>query len=270
MKQKIQEKEGIPLDQQCLTFAGKRLKDWQTLRNLNIEDESIFYLVLPCLQIFVKSLVTGKTITLEVDQADSIDTVKQMIQNEMQIPTDQQLLKYSQIELEDGYCLLHYNIKSQSTIILAHTRENNFLTSTSADDKQRMTTHNLTDEACSTAPSAMICRTPQSLKHFSSRDPTEQQELSVRLFLENVATAIPDKWQMVGFELDLSVSTIRTIEAEIHGNLHRSFAEVFDRWQKHPTPQRPFCWDTVVKVLKSAVIDEPELARKIAKDFIDE
>ena len=130
-----------------------------------------------------------------------------------------------------------------------------------------MTTHNLTDEACS---SAMICRTPQSLKHFSSRDPTERQELSVRLFLENVATSIPDKWQMVGFELDLPVATIRAIEAERHGNLHRSFAEIFDRWQKNPTPQRPFCWDTVVKVLKSAVIDEPELARKITKDFIDE
>ena len=98
VKQKIQEKQGIPLDQQCLTFAGKRLKDWHTLRDLNIEDESIFYLVLPCLQIFVKSLVTGKTITLEVDQADSIDTVKQMIQNETQVPTDQQLLTYSQIE----------------------------------------------------------------------------------------------------------------------------------------------------------------------------
>ena len=138
--------------------------------------------------------------------------------------------------------------------------ENNFLTSTSSDDKQRMTTHNLTDEACSIASSAMICRRPQSLKHFSSRDPIERQELSVRIFLENVATAIPDKWQMVGFELDLSVSTIRPIEAERHVNVHRCFAEVFDRWQKHPTPQRLFCWDTVVKVLKSAVIDEPELA----------
>ena len=75
---------------------------------------------------------------------------------------------------------------------------------------------------------------------------------------------------MVGFELDLPMSTIRAIEIERHGNLHSCFAEVFDRWQKNPTPQRPFCWDTVVKVLRSPVIDELELARKISKDFVDE
>ena len=177
------------------------------------------------------------------------------------------LLTYSQIELEDSYSLVHYNIKSQSTIVLA-PRETSFSTSTAVDDKQTMTEHNLT---CSTDSSDLMCRRPQKLaERFISRDPLERQELSVRLFLENVATAIPDKWQMVGFELDLPVSAIRAIETERHGSLHRCFAEVFDRWQKHPTLQRPFCWDTVVKVLKSPVIDEPQLARKIAKDFIDE
>ena len=59
------------------------------------------------------------------------------------------------------------------------------------------------------------------------------------------------------------MSTIRTIETEKRGNLQQCFAEVFDHWQRNPTPQRPFCWDTVVKVLKSPAVNEPELANNL-------
>lgn len=96
------------------------------------------------------------------------------------------------------------------------------------------------------------------------------QNLSLRLFQENIATAIPEKWEDMGIELDLPMTIISTIERERQGNLRHCFAKVFDYWQRHPTPQRPFCWDTVVEVLRSSLIDEPELARKIAKDFVDE
>ena len=86
--------------------------------------------------------------------------------------------------------------------------------------------------------------------------------------MENVASVIPGKWYLMGTELDLRMGTIRAIAAEEQENLQR-FAKVFDHWQKNPTPQRPFCWDTVVKVLRSSDVNEPELANKIAKDFID-
>jgi len=73
------------------------------------------------MKIFVK-LLTGKTITLEVDPKDSTLSVKQQLTEHAGIPPDEQRLVFSGKQLEDKYILGEHGVSKESMLFLVLKR----------------------------------------------------------------------------------------------------------------------------------------------------
>jgi len=67
------------------------------------------------MQIFVKTF-NGRTITIEVESVDLIETVKNKIKDKEGIPISEQFLVCEGKNLIDGYTLRDFNVEKESTI----------------------------------------------------------------------------------------------------------------------------------------------------------
>ena len=121
LKTKIEDKEGINIEQQQLVFSSKTLVNDKTLEEYNIEKESTIYLILRLTgtkKVIIKSLDGQRSFELELRSSERIKDVKIQIENIEKIPQDQQCLMYNHKKLEDDKLVSEYNLENGSIINL--------------------------------------------------------------------------------------------------------------------------------------------------------
>jgi hypothetical protein len=123
LKKEIQNKEGIPVDQIRLIYAGRQLEDGRTLAEYGITKDSSIHLVLKLrshspfdLRIEMEN---GQSITIQVVKTERIVEVKRQIEGKTGIPVAQQQLRFQRILLQNHKTLEEYTIRSDACLALA-------------------------------------------------------------------------------------------------------------------------------------------------------
>ena len=120
VKKKIEKETGLPPEEQRLIHAGTLVDDGGALSDYSIQKEATVYLIcrLCGYEVFIKSLRSDDTLTLQVEANHTVEYLKAMIEAKEGIPQHQQQLHFCGRPLEDRRTLRHYSIANRSTLIL--------------------------------------------------------------------------------------------------------------------------------------------------------
>jgi ubiquitin C len=121
LKQQIAEREGTPINDQRLVFAGRDLDNDRKLADYSIKDKSLVTMGDPFAQgpmkVYIKSS-KGKTTLIEVDPSETIRSLKIKIQGKDKIPPGQQRLMFGGQTLSDQMSVRDYRIPKNGIISL--------------------------------------------------------------------------------------------------------------------------------------------------------
>ena len=121
VKCKIQNKIHIPTSHQRLFFAGKQLENGHTLADYNVSQRSTLHMgssLVGGMKISL-TLLSGKKITLAVNDSDTVADVKAEIERQEGVPAHQHCLTSDGKELEDGRSVCSYKLTAITKLVLA-------------------------------------------------------------------------------------------------------------------------------------------------------
>ena len=122
IKSMIQDKEGIPPNQQNLIYADRDLKDPHTLSHYSINKMSTLYLAVlqqKRVQLFLRT-PSGKATTLEVEASDTVESIKSQVRDKEGIPPNCQELSFGSKQFEDAHTLSDYLFHMKSALRVLH------------------------------------------------------------------------------------------------------------------------------------------------------
>ena len=81
--------------------------------------------------------------------------------------------------------------------------------------------------------------------------------------MDHIVFEIPHKWYEFGSALAITPPQMEEIKENHPSNENHAFADVIQIWQtEYP---RPFTWKTLVMVLESSTVNEPQLVQEVIK-----